>query len=357
MQLMVCMTSPITLPVAKGGLSGVASDAKRDQMARHDPGRGVFNGSYLNERFDFNSQAAYLEEDVSEDGLTRAFAHMSLRCHPGAPSGVPPELLHPLLAADPIIISLGQASDALRYQIKTTYGFIKDAPKKKRQQHKLLQQQLKNAKKSLTDDLDAAYRKDYFYRVHNELMKMSLQRAIIDSEPGDEPMVEHELEERNQLQAIFCDFSRDLCSSEIVSRKITAIDRLVALASRRVCQTRQPRRPAAATCKDPTKMECASLAAPSLPQGDQFPIVCEKTQCIVCLGDTRLSHKERTRNFSRVSHMMTHVENCHLRTLLPQERPVCQHPHCFSKGKGLLFDSIMLFKNHVARVHKINLRI
>ncbi|TVY29336.1 hypothetical protein LHYA1_G001347 [Lachnellula hyalina] len=80
---------------------GMASDTKHDQMARRDPGRGVFNGLYLNERFDFNSQAAYLEEDVSEDGLTLAFAHMSLRCHPGAPSGVPSDLLRPLLAADP----------------------------------------------------------------------------------------------------------------------------------------------------------------------------------------------------------------------------------------------------------------
>jgi hypothetical protein len=95
MRLMACITSLITLLVAKDGLLGVASDAKRDQMARHGPGRGVF----LNERFDFNSQAAYLEEDVSEDGLTRAFAHISLRCHPGAPSGVPPDLLRPLLAA------------------------------------------------------------------------------------------------------------------------------------------------------------------------------------------------------------------------------------------------------------------
>jgi hypothetical protein len=254
-----------------------------------------------------------------------------------------------------VITSLGRTFDALRHQIKTTYGFIKCAPKEKRQEHKLLQQQLKNAKKSLTDDLDAAYRKDYFYRVHNEMMKMSLEQAMIDGEPGDEPMVKHELEERIQLQEVLCDFSRDFGSSEIVSRKITAINRLIALASRRMCQTRQPRRPPA-NCKDPIKPECASLAAPTLPQLDQFPIVCEKTQCIVCLGDTRLSYKERTWKFSRVSHMMTHVENCHLGTLLPNEMPVCEHPHCSPEGRGLFFDSIMLFKNHVATVHKINLR-
>jgi hypothetical protein len=332
----------------------VASDAVRDQIARHNPAGGVFNSSYLNEVVNFNSQDAYLESDVSEDGLTRAFAHMSLRCHPGAPSGVPSDLLRQLLIADPEIASLGREFNELHNQIKATYGFINRAPREKIQEHKHLQQRLRNAKKSLTDELDAAYRRDYFFRVHNEMMKMSLNQSAIE-EPDDEPMVQHELEERNQLQVVLCDFSRDLTSQEIVSRKVTAVTLFIALASRRVCQTHQPRR-SLVDCKDLIKQEYPSLAPPPLPQPDPFPLVCEKTQCIVCLGDTRLTDKERTRKFSRVSHMMTHVERQHLGKLLPGEKPVCRHPQCSPGGRGLFFDEIMYFKSHVARVHKINLR-
>ena len=310
----------------------------RDQVARHNPATGVFNGSYINERVQFNVQDAFLESDVSEDGLTRAFAHMSLRCHPG---GVPSELLGQLLAADPEIASLQREFKVLHDQIKTTYGFINRAPEEKRLEHKHIQQQLKNARKSLTDELDAAYRRDYFFRVHNEMMKMSLNPTAIE-EPVDEPMVQHELEERNQLQEVLCNFSRGLTPQEVVSHKIIAVTLMIALASRRVCQTRQPRRPSSG-CKDPVKPELPSPSPDPVPQP---PLICENTQCIICLWDTRLPYKIRTRKFSRPSHMMTHVES-HLRRLLPGEKPVCLDPRCSPEGKGLFFDTISLFKNHV----------
>lgn len=318
---------------------GLASDAVRDQIARHNPAGGVFNGSYLNEIVNFDSQDAYLESDVTEDGLTRAFGHMSLRCHPGAPSGVPSELLRQLLKADPEIASLGREFNELHDQIKATYRFISHAPKKTSQEHKHLQQRLKNAKKILVDELNTAYRRDYFFRVHNEMMKMSLDQTAIE-EPGNEPMVQHELEERNRLQEVLCNFSRDLPPQEIVSRKVTTVTLFVTLASRRVCQTRQPQRPST-NSQDPIKQEYPSLTPFTLLQPDPFPLVCEKTQCIICLGDTRLTNKERTRKFSRVSHMMSHVEDVHLGKLQPGKKPACQHPHCSPGGKGLFFDKIM----------------
>jgi hypothetical protein len=170
----------------------------RDQIARHNPGGGVFNGSYLNKIMNFNSQDAYLKSDVSEDGLTRAFGQMSLCCHPGAPSGVPSQLLRQLLAADPEIASLEREINELHDQLKAIYRFIKRAPEEKKHKHQHLQQQLKNAKKSLIDKLDAAHRRDYFFRIYNKIIKMSLDQTAIE-EPGDEPIVQHELEERNRL--------------------------------------------------------------------------------------------------------------------------------------------------------------
>lgn len=67
-------------------LLGVALEAIRDQVMRHDPYTGVFNGAYNNESVRFNVQNAYLSGEISEDGLTRVFTHMSIRCNAGAPT-------------------------------------------------------------------------------------------------------------------------------------------------------------------------------------------------------------------------------------------------------------------------------
>jgi hypothetical protein len=78
----------------------------RDQVLRHDPLTGVFSGAHRDEFVRFNVQDAFLENDVSNDGPTRAFTHMSIRCNPGAPKEVPEEVMKQFFAADPDIVDL-----------------------------------------------------------------------------------------------------------------------------------------------------------------------------------------------------------------------------------------------------------
>jgi hypothetical protein len=93
-------------------------------------------------------------------------------------------------------------------QIKWEYKFIKQASKKIKKEHKDLGKELTNAKKSLRDDIDKAYRKDYFFCIHNEMMKRQLEKTV--EEEDVEPVIQHQLEERIRLQQILCDFTRDL---------------------------------------------------------------------------------------------------------------------------------------------------
>jgi hypothetical protein len=165
-----------------------------------------------------------------------------------------------------------------------------------------------------------------------------------------EPVVEHQLEERTQLQEILCDFSKDLSPQDIVSRKVFAINLMTALASRQEFQTHKPRLAPA-----PQVLIKKERPDPDpFPQPHEFPLVCEKTQCIICIGNEQLPYKQRTRAFRRVSHMMDHVENLHLSKLLADQMIICHHPVC--KAKGLVLKSVMHFKNHVATVHGISLR-
>jgi hypothetical protein len=338
---------------------GAAPDAVRDQVMRQDPFTGVFNGAYLNNCVRFNVQDAFLESDISDDGLTRAFTHMSIRCNPGAPKEVPGKVMQLLLAADPDIADLERRFKELYTQIKWEYKFIKLAPKKIGKEYDDLRKQLTNAKKSLKDEIEDAYRKDYFFRIHNEMMKMQLKRqsnktvAAVEEEEV-EPVIEHQLAERTQLQQILCDFSPDLSPQDIVSRKVCAINLFVALASQQEFQTRTRKPRSVPASKDLIKNESPAPAPETSQPADEFPVVCTKTQCIICIGNERLPYEQRTRAFNRVSHMWDHVENVHLSKVPVEQRIICHHPVC--KAQGLVLSHVMHFKNHVATVHKIDLR-
>ena len=317
---------------------------------RHDPLTGVFNGAYLNVRVRFNVQDAFLENDVSDDGLIRAFTHMSIRCNPGAPKEVPKEVRDQLLAADPDVVDLKRQFKALYLQIRYKYKFIKRAPKKIGEKYTELSKQLKNAKKSLKDEMDKEYRKDYFFRIHNEEMERQLNKTM--AEEHVEPVIEHQLEERTRLQRILCDFSKDLGIQDIVDRKVRAINLMIALASRQEFQSRKQR--SAPASKDLFKEESPELDLDPLPTPYVFPLVCKKTQCILCIRNERLPYKQRTRTFRRVSHMWDHVENIHLCKRPADQRIICHHPVC--KAEALVLNNVMNFKNHVQTVHKIRLR-
>jgi hypothetical protein len=341
-------------------LLGVASDAVRDQVMRHDPFTGVFNGAYINHTVRFNVQDAFLESDISDDGLTRAFTHMSIRCNPGAPKEVPSEVMDRLLATDLDIVDLERRSKALHTEIKWEHKFIKRAPEKKRTELDGLRKQLTNTKKSLRTEIEDAYRKDYFFQIHNEMMKRQLQRhldkSVVEEGAEDveevEPVVEHQLEERTRLQQVLCDLSKDLSSQAIVVRKVLAINLMVALASRQEFQIRTRKSRSVPASTGLLKKE-SPAPEPSQPP-DEFPVVCKKTQCIICIGNERLPYEQRTRTFKRVSNMWDHVEDVHLSKVPAKQRIICDHPVC--KAQGLVLDHVMHFKNHVATVHQIDLR-
>ncbi|KAH6724964.1 hypothetical protein BKA61DRAFT_589553 [Leptodontidium sp. MPI-SDFR-AT-0119] len=124
---------------------------------------------------------------------------MSIWCNSGAPRDVPGEVMDPL---DPEIASLKRRIQVLYNKIKWDYKFIKRAPNKIQMEYKDLCKQVTNATKSLKDEIKNAYRKDYFFRVHNEMMKMQLKRRQNKTTAEDEvePLVEHQLKERTQLQ-------------------------------------------------------------------------------------------------------------------------------------------------------------
>jgi Protein of unknown function (DUF3435) len=313
---------------------------------RHDPRTGVFSSSYLNEKVRFDVQSAFLDRP-SMDGLTKAFTHMSLTCDPRAPKHVPQEVMD-ALPPDPAIIELETARWELYEAIRIEYRFIKRARGTDiGNAYQKLAAKVASAKKKRYEDIKKQYRQDYHDRIHDEEMERHLQGIATDEYV--EPVVQHQLPERTQVQEVMCDFSEDLTTEDIVRRRIRAIDRMVALCSRREAPQSRQRLPTFR--QDPIKEESPE---PELPDPELFPLVCAKTQCPICIGDERLTYSSRTFCYKRPSHMMDHVERAHLHKMPPGQQIRCHHPVC--KSEGLDFNSVMQFKNHVAIVHKISLR-
>jgi hypothetical protein len=77
-----------------------------------------------------------------------------------------------------------------------------------------------------------------------------------------------------------------------------------------------------------------------------FPIVCLPTQCIFCMGQTKLLHERRVKSFHSKGTLKKHFDGKHLRHY-PEQTPIeCPHPLC----NVTLHDKNHL-RNHAATVH------
>jgi hypothetical protein len=317
----------------------------RNQVLRHNPNTGVFT-AYLNQRVGFDVQNAVLEDPI-DDGLTRAFTHMSIRCNPQAPMVVPREVAE-MLPPDPTVIEWETRRADLRDRIRDLYGPVSRAPQNEMvEEYDQLSRQITSAKKSNADALNAVYRKEWFFNSHNEIMARQRDRSTADAHIP--PVVHHQLPERTRLQEALSDTRRDLPIQDIVERRVCTIDLMVALASRQEVQPRN--RSQASGCRVDRKDE--SPAAMPISDFDPFELVLKKTQCIFCIGNERLTLDKRTRSFCRPAIMMDHVEDIHLSKVTGQAIP-CGHQAC--KSKGLVFYNVQQFKLHVQAVHGVSLR-
>ncbi|CZR68052.1 uncharacterized protein PAC_17951 [Phialocephala subalpina] len=159
--------------------------AVSDQIMRHDPNSEIFNPLAVVER-------------RSVDGLTRAFTHMSITCDPRAPKNVPKHVKK-ALPRDPKIVEREKERRILLIELRSRYGFLYrvdgvEGGKK----YQILIRKINSATKKWEEDIKKAYRRQYFYRTHNEELQRQLNK--VETKEYVEPVIHHQLPERTRLQ-------------------------------------------------------------------------------------------------------------------------------------------------------------
>ncbi|KIN06939.1 hypothetical protein OIDMADRAFT_139684 [Oidiodendron maius Zn] len=192
--------------------------------------------------------------------------------------------------------------------------------------------------------MNDAYRKDYFYQVHNVMMKKQLQINLYigDDEvaEGLEPPIEHQLARRMRVQQLLCGLEKVLNPEKIVSWKILAINVQTAPASRQGPQTcNVKRRPLWIRLRKSLKYpRTPPRPIPSL--SSTSPSSFWARPSAYSIGNERYTYDQQTRSFKRVSYMWDHVGNLHLKYL--DQLLSCDHANC--KAQGVAFSTLTLFK-------------
>lgn len=277
----------------------------------------------------------------------------SLTADRSAPTELSPEQKVEL-SRHPQVIRLSQKNRALTIQIHAAgYRPISTAKgmplyeKKKR-----IEARLNCLKTTIRNHMIEKARKWHFRKA--DTITFDSQFSVTKATPTSSPNTSHitpvtyHLPERAAVVRLTCTHADGLTEQAKLTQRIQAIEARAALCHRQESRRRRPRYH--------IKQEEADASSGDLAEKrmNRFPLVCKPTQCIFCLGNESKPYHERIFEYAKPNKMMNEVEK-HLRKHSPQDPVPCPHPQC--KAAGLVLPSVMGFKNHAARVHKIFLRV
>ncbi|OAQ58761.1 FluG domain-containing protein [Pochonia chlamydosporia 170] len=329
--------------------NGRASDAVRDQMMRHDPKWATFNSAYINEKVQFHLERVVADEPT-EDCLIDLFTHMSMTRDPRASQNMVPAEVLRKLPPDPEIAQLEDRRDQLkkgRYRIQGN---------EHEDQIRELTKMIRTKRTQREKTLRKQYRQYYFYNrptweIERQLAGESDDEAeVVLSEPA----IDLYIPERARLAKLLCHQRPDKQSyEEYCKLRIEVAELMVALSSKR--ETIKRKRVHKVSDVDAMSWNFTDVhIKEESPEPDRFPLLMLKTQCPRCIGDNALSIGERTFSYCRPAVMNDHFDREHLDTMKRSDIIVCNHPKC--RDADLKLTSLDHFRNHVARVHGVNLR-
>ena len=234
---------------------------------------------------------------------------------------------------------------SLKSRIEQTHGSIRRAKSFPiREEYRIAKKECYNLRRRLQNVM----REEIIRKYEKEQPVVDIERQLGEGNGKKEtqkPLQVYAFKERSL--AIDCLFTFATTSSmEECSRRGKAIDALASLASRQEGRrTRMPKRPA---IKIEVTEELLSMDQSALsPREIQFPLKCQPTQCIFCLGQRDLPMTKRMKSFCETGDLKKHFHRKHLKFLSKDEPILCPHPSCDEVLKH-----VMHLQRHAKEVHK-----
>ncbi|KAK4926169.1 hypothetical protein LTR49_006873 [Elasticomyces elasticus] len=231
--------------------------------------------------------------------------------------------------------------------IKEKHGSIKNAPASDELVGEYLQaKNLYRARKEFYKTrITSQLRKDFFIRKDTELIEAQLtndkahHKARVEQ---IEPVLA--IPERANLATLIG--TDDMRSPAMQAQRAAAVQVMADLCSRVELKRNTVRCISSAT--DDLSEELVLITA-----SKRFPMRCQPLQCLFCLGDERLTLKDRIRTFSQQYTLGRHVEN-HISALQASGAISCPHPTC--NAASMTVNSFGHLKNHAQKEHGIRLQ-
>lgn len=317
---------------------------------RHDPSFQTFYSAYLNEVARFDLQNAFLEKE-KQDQLFRMFAHVSLTRDPRATRDMVPPEVWKNAAPDPDILSLEEQRNRLKQ------GRHRIAGHKHEEEIRKLTEKIRTKRAEYERIIVKEYREYYFYNRPTWDFEAQARGEI--EEAYKEPAIEVAIPERARLANLLCHQPQNLTNEQLTQRRVEVVDLMVALCDKRDTGRVNEARPHLQS-EQPMKEESPDIdpdpkvAEPQA--GDAFPLLMNANQCPDCIGDDRLTLRERTFRWCRPTVRNDHFDDRHLvareRAMGGGSKMICNHPRC----RGKIFEHLDHFRNHVESVHGVSLR-
>ncbi len=324
--------------------TGFGSEEVRNQVAGHLDSR-TYRNNYQDQRINLDV-ANLVRGQKPEDTLLRRFNDVGLNADPNANITLPRETSE-RIAVLPDVIALQAEQSRLAECIKAKWGSIKIAPASEElvvqymQARNLYRTKKEFHKRRLTSQL----RRDFFIRKYTKLIEAQLTdgetHRIIRSEQIVPTLA---IPERAELATLIG--ADDMRPPSMQAQRAAAVQVMTNLC----CRVELKRN--ASRCNSDATEDSSEELIPTT-ASERFPMRCQPLQCLFCLGEERLTLKDRTRNFSQQYTLGRHVEN-HINALQVSGTIRCPHPEC--KAAGITVTNLGHLKNHAHKEHGIKLQ-
>ena len=236
---------------------------------RHKANSSVYQEYYHNSKMNAVVQDAFLGRGTQSPYLA-IFNHMGLRLDEDAPKRVPDEMMR-AIGPNTAVRRLEEEMEALQAKLKQKYGRPTWATEDEKKHYNSIKSQLSTARQKQRRKVFRMLYRDHF--VENDECELQKQLQGIH-EPMVERQITHSLPQRRILAEILGDMDEDLPEEDIVSRKVEAINAMVAYAF--VVEPLQRTQPEPRTMPVPTSL--SEVVLPTLPEQPVALNVTEPTQ-------------------------------------------------------------------------------